>query len=101
TKYDIKLAFESIYGFAPEKVSTQIRKPAKIRTGTAIPGFTKKIKIAYVTLPTGKSIASEESTEAKDVAKESKVEAKETSSGLKEIKKDEPKKEAKASKESK
>ena len=54
TKNDIKLAFESIYGFAPIKVATQIRKPVKFRTGTANPGYTKKIKIAYVTLPIGK-----------------------------------------------
>lgn len=71
TKNDIKLAFESIYGFAPAKVATQIRKPVKFRTGTANPGYTKKFKIAYVTLPIGKSISAEEqqveNKEAKNV----------------------------------
>ncbi len=92
TKSDIKLAFESIYGFAPSKVSTQIRKPAKIRTGTAKPGFTKKTKIAYVTLPMGKSIsADQENTEIKSETK--KVEEVKTSSNLKEVKSEKPVKE--------
>jgi large subunit ribosomal protein L23 len=57
TKYDIAIAFESIYGIKPAKVATQIRKPAKIRTGTAKPGFTKIMKLAYITLPAGKDIS--------------------------------------------
>lgn len=82
TKTDIKLAFESIYGFAPTCITTQIRKPAKIRTGTAKPGFTKRTKIAYVTLPIGKSIsASEEKAETKSATK-----AEATSTTLKEVK---------------
>ncbi|MDE6476870.1 MAG: 50S ribosomal protein L23 [Mycoplasmoidaceae bacterium] len=91
TKSDIKLAFESIYGFAPTKVSTQIRKPAKIRTGTAKPGFTKKVKIAYVTLPAGMSISAEQQAE-----ESKKVETKKTESTLKEVKKDSKKVEKKA-----
>lgn len=95
TKSDIKLAFESIYGFAPTKVSTQIRKPAKIRTGTAKPGFTKKVKIAYVTLPAGMSISAEQQVE--EPKKDSKkVETKKTESTLKEVKKDSKKVEKKA-----
>jgi large subunit ribosomal protein L23 len=58
TKHDISIAFESIYGIHPTKVSTQLRKPAKIRTGTLKPGRTKLTKIAYVTLPAGTDIAS-------------------------------------------
>jgi large subunit ribosomal protein L23 len=57
TKYDISIAFESIYGIHPVKIATQIRKPAKVRTGTIKPGFSKLTKIAYVTLPAGSDIA--------------------------------------------
>ena len=92
TKSDIKLAFESIYGFAPTKVSTQIRKPAKIRTGTAKPGFTKKVKIAYVTLPVGMSISAEQQVE--EPKKETKVETKKSESTLKEVKKESKSKKA-------
>jgi len=72
TKSQILLAFESIYNLTPVSVATQIRKPAKVRTGTAKPGFSKKIKIAYITLATGQTLSeetektSEASTEVKD-----------------------------------
>ncbi|MDR0675378.1 MAG: 50S ribosomal protein L23 [Mycoplasmataceae bacterium] len=57
TKTDIAIAFESIYGIHPSKIATQIRKPAKVRTGTLKPGYSKKTKIAYITLPQGTDIA--------------------------------------------
>jgi large subunit ribosomal protein L23 len=63
TKHDVALAFESIYGIKPTKVATQIRKPAKVRTGTAKPGFSKLTKIAYVSLPLGSDIAAQAATE--------------------------------------
>jgi large subunit ribosomal protein L23 len=66
TKHDIALAFESIYGIKPTKVATQIRKPAKIRTGTAKPGFSKLMKIAYITLPVGADIAASNNEAATD-----------------------------------
>jgi large subunit ribosomal protein L23 len=83
TKHDIAIAFESIYGIHATKVSTQIRKPAKVRTGTLKPGFSKLTKIAYVTLPVGADIAASN----KDAAKETTPAKKET------VKKDVTKKE--------
>lgn len=69
TKLDIKIAFESIYGFLPTSIRTQIRKPVWIRTGTAKPGMTKLQKIAHITLPKGKDIAtSQEDLESKKEA---------------------------------
>ncbi|MDR2369739.1 MAG: 50S ribosomal protein L23 [Mycoplasmataceae bacterium] len=67
TKPMIALAFESIYGIHPTSVATQIRKPAKVRTGTLKPGYSKQIKIAYITLPEGTDIAASN----KDAPKES------------------------------
>lgn len=69
TKDDIKSAFESIYGFAPKKVCTLLRKPVNIRTGTLKPGMTKLTKIAYITLPKGKTI---ETTEEENKESEKK-----------------------------
>ncbi|GHU26412.1 hypothetical protein FACS1894152_0960 [Bacilli bacterium] len=72
TKQDIALAFESIYNIKPTKVATQIRKPAKVRTGTAHPGYTKLMKLAYITLPAGATIAAnaeESKNESKAVKK--------------------------------
>jgi large subunit ribosomal protein L23 len=83
TKYDIAIAFESIYGIHAVKVSTQIRKPAKVRTGTLKPGFSKLRKLAYVTLPVGADIA----VSNKDAPKEATSTKKET------VKKDVTKKE--------
>ena len=56
-KHQIIEAFMAIYQIAPTKVNTTTRKPAKVRTGTIHPGYTKLTKIAYVTLPIGKDIA--------------------------------------------
>jgi ribosomal protein L23 len=50
TKKDILVAFQMIYNVSPISITTQIRKPAKIRTGTSKPGFSKLTKIAIVTL---------------------------------------------------
>lgn len=55
-KFDIAIAFETIYNHRPEKVATQLRKPAHVRTGTAKPGYSSLIKIAYITLPKGVKI---------------------------------------------
>jgi len=55
TKSQISLAFQSIYNLTPASVATQIRKPVKVRTGTAKPGYSKKFKIAYITLAPGQS----------------------------------------------
>ncbi|MDR2461995.1 MAG: 50S ribosomal protein L23 [Mycoplasmataceae bacterium] len=53
SKQMIKIAFGSIYGILPTKIATQIRKPVKVRKGTAKSGYSKLLKIAYVTLPKG------------------------------------------------
>jgi large subunit ribosomal protein L23 len=74
TKQDIAIAFESIYNIKPTKVATQIRKPAKVRTGTAHPGYTKLMKLAYITLPEGTTIAAN-AEEAKVENKAAKKEA--------------------------
>jgi large subunit ribosomal protein L23 len=73
TKHDVALAFESIYGIKPTKVATQIRKPAKVRTGTAKPGYSKLTKIAYVTLPTGTDIAANTNTSTEATKAEAPV----------------------------
>ncbi|MDR3163499.1 MAG: 50S ribosomal protein L23 [Mycoplasmataceae bacterium] len=73
TKHDIAIAFESIYGIHPVKVATQIRKPTNIRTGTAKPGYSKMLKLAYVTLPVGKDISNSATTD-KPTAKTTKKE---------------------------
>lgn len=68
-------AFVALYEFTPLKVNTQIRKPAKVRTGTLHPGYSKLTKIAYITLPPGKEIntSSEATTEQKQEVKKPKV----------------------------
>jgi len=90
TKGQILLAFESIYNLTPVSIATQIRKPAKVRTGTAKPGYSKKIKIAYITLANGQSLnaesanVSEKPTENKDEnvsVEEIKVSESETQTG--------------------
>jgi large subunit ribosomal protein L23 len=85
TKPDIAIAFESIYGIHPIKVSTQIRKAAKVRTGTLKPGYSKKMKIAYVTLPTGTDIAASN----KEAPKETPTKKRETTTTKKEVTKKE------------
>ena len=71
-KYEIRDAFIALYGIVPTSVKTQIRKPARVRTGTLKPGFSKKTKIAYITLPHGKAIntSNEAIDEAKEVSKQ-------------------------------
>ncbi|GMO17310.1 MAG: hypothetical protein Ta2E_08580 [Mycoplasmoidaceae bacterium] len=66
TKNDISIAFQSIYGKKPASVTTQIRKPTSVRTGTLHPGFSKKIKIAYIGLAKGDKIT--ETAEVQEVA---------------------------------
>ncbi|MDE5767204.1 MAG: 50S ribosomal protein L23 [Malacoplasma sp.] len=85
-KYEISLAFQLIYGIAPEKVNVVNRKPAPTRTGTRNPGMTKAKKIAYITLPHGVDIQIEEDQPKeketkkdipKDLKKENREEKKE------------------------
>jgi large subunit ribosomal protein L23 len=58
SKNDIAIAFQSIYGYKPASVKTQLRKPTHVRTGTAHPGFSKLYKIAYISLAKGTKINS-------------------------------------------
>lgn len=71
-KHLIASAFAMIFGFNPVKVNTTTRKPAKVRTGTLKPGYSKLTKIAYITIPAGKSISvsSEPVEETKAPSKE-------------------------------
>jgi hypothetical protein len=64
----MSIAFESIYGIHPSKIATQIRKPAKVRTGTLKPGVSKLVKIAYITLPVGTDIAASNKDAPKETA---------------------------------
>ena len=57
TKHDIKRAFEAMYEVKVESINTITRKPSLFRTGTRVPGRTKLMKIAYVTLPSGVKLA--------------------------------------------
>jgi large subunit ribosomal protein L23 len=95
SKYEIANAFAALYEFKPLKVNTQIRKPAKTRTMSYHPGFTKLQKIAYITLPPGKDISvGSESVETNTKKTEQTVKAKEKGQ-LKEVKKSEAKLETK------
>jgi len=93
-KHEIANAFAALYEFKPLKVNTQIRKPAKTRTMSYHPGFTKLEKIAYITLPPGKdiSVGSEPVEQADTKKTEQTAKAKEKGQ-LKEVKKPEAKKE--------
>lgn len=78
SKHDIKNAFVAIYNIEPEKINTITRKPVAVKTGTRVPGYTKLMKIAYVTLPAGVKLAVtkdevEEAKEAMNDKKESKA----------------------------
>jgi large subunit ribosomal protein L23 len=90
TKNDILIAFQSIYGVAPLKISTQIRKPAKVRTGTLKPGFSKLTKIAVVTLAKGVDIANTKE-EVKTEKKTKKTKTTKTEVVRTEVKKEEVK----------
>ncbi|GHU50499.1 hypothetical protein FACS189459_4470 [Bacilli bacterium] len=56
SKYDIKIAFSSIYGIVPVSINTRIFKSTAVRSGTAKPGFSKEYKIATILLPKGANI---------------------------------------------
>jgi large subunit ribosomal protein L23 len=62
-KYEIAIAFESIYGHKPLAIATQLKKPVKVRVGTNKPGFSKLTKIAYVTLAKGTNLNPEDNVE--------------------------------------
>lgn len=96
SKHEIANAFAALYEFKPLKVNTQIRKPAKTRTMSYHPGFTKLQKIAYITLPPGKdiSVGSEQPVETNTKKTEQTAKAKEKGQ-LKEVKKPEAKPETK------
>ena len=72
-KHQIENAFIAIYGVKPEKINTVNKKPARMRTGTLTPGYTKFKKVAYVVLPKGTKIALTEE-EAKEATEETKTE---------------------------
>jgi large subunit ribosomal protein L23 len=97
-KYEIANAFAALYEFRPLKVNTQLRKPAKTRTMSYHPGFTKLEKIAYITLPPGKdiSVGSEPVEQATDTKKTEQTAKAKEKGQLKEVKKPEAKEEAKA-----
>ena len=95
SKHEIANAFAALYEFKPLKVNTQIRKPAKTRTMSYHPGFTKLQKIAYITLPPGKDISvGSEPVETNTKKTEQTTKAKEKGQ-LKEVKKPEAKLETK------
>lgn len=95
SKHEIVNAFAALYEFKPLKVNTQIRKPAKTRTMSYHPGFTKLEKIAYITLPPGKDISvGSEPVETNTKKTEQTTKAKEKGQ-LKEVKKPEAKLETK------
>lgn len=79
-KHLIASAFSMIFGFYPTKINTTTRKPAKIRTGTIKPGYSKLTKIAYITLPEGKniSISSEQTSQENTSLKKDEVKKTET-----------------------
>jgi large subunit ribosomal protein L23 len=53
SKHDIEVAVTTIYGIAPTKINTKIKKPHTTRTATKNPGMTSLKKVAYVTFPKG------------------------------------------------
>ncbi|MGL4947921.1 MAG: 50S ribosomal protein L23 [Mycoplasma sp.] len=57
TKNDVRRAFINIYNVSPEKINIVNRKPQAVRTGTATPGYSKLVKLAYIILPKGIEIA--------------------------------------------
>ena len=78
-KHEIRAAFVALYGINPIKIATQLRKPARVRTGTLKPGYSKLTKIAYITLPKGKAIntTSEAIEEVKETTKQKAAQKKE------------------------
>lgn len=58
TKKMIKRAFMAIFGIEPLSVNTLIRKPRPTRhTKHKTRGYTKLVKIAYISLPKGQKLA--------------------------------------------
>lgn len=57
TKKLIELAFFKIYNVKPEKINIVNRKSQVVRTGTAHPGRSAHLKIAYIILPKGINVA--------------------------------------------
>ena len=92
-KHEIRAAFMALYGIEPTHISTQLRKPARVRTGTLKPGYSKLTKIAYITLPHGKAIntTTEAIEEAKEVSKQQAAQKKELAKLTKADKKTEKK----------
>lgn len=75
TKELIAKAFSVIYGIKPEKINVINRKATPIRTGTRVPGMSRARRIAYITLPKGLDIVTDEedtSSNSKDNKKETK-----------------------------
>ncbi|QZX49189.1 50S ribosomal protein L23 [Mycoplasma sp. E35C] len=69
-KHYIKQAFQAIYGVTPTAVNTKTKKPARIRTGTQKPGYSRLEKIAIITVPFGVEVAiTGEKQETKEEAK--------------------------------
>lgn len=60
TKLLIAKAFEEIYGVKPNSVNVLLKKPTRVRTSTKKPGWSKLMKIAYVSLEKGVDILSNE-----------------------------------------
>lgn len=57
TKTLIKMAFVAIYNIEPTAINTILRKPRPTRyTAQRKRGYSKKVKIAYITLPKGVSL---------------------------------------------
>lgn len=70
TKQHIKQAFEAIFNVVPEAVNTVLRKPKPTRMVAAKRkrGYTKLIKIAYISLKPGIVLNDAEPAEAKTPA---------------------------------
>jgi ribosomal protein L23 len=74
-KTAISIAFQSIYGHKPVSITTQLKKPTHVRTGTTKPGFSKLTKIAYITLKKGVKLSADdtEDTQVGATANETKA----------------------------
>lgn len=57
TKIQIKMAFKAIYNVTPEKINIINKKPKKLRITNKGVGYSKAMKLAYITLPKGMQIA--------------------------------------------
>lgn len=70
----VSQAFKLIYGVSPLKVNVIVRKPTKIKTGSARSGYAKYKKIAVITLPIGVEvlITGEKPTDTKEKSSKNK-----------------------------